>query len=47
MKLTENQKVKLARVLEGILFIFGISLGLVVLGLGISMIYQMIKSLLF
>lgn len=47
MKLTEKQKVGLARVLEVVLFAFGISLGLVVLGLGFAMLYQMIKSLLF
>jgi len=46
MKITEKQKVLLARILEIILFVFGISLGLVVLGLGFSMMWTLLKSLL-
>ena len=46
MKLTEKQKLILARILEVGLFVFGISFGLMVLGMGFYMLYSVIKSLI-
>ena len=46
MKLTEKQKVILARIAEVLLFAFGISFGLMVLGMGFYMLYSIIKSLI-
>ena len=46
MKITEKQKTILARALEIALFAFGVSFGLMVLGFGFFMIFNLIKSLI-
>jgi hypothetical protein len=45
MKISEKQKVLLANVLEGILFIGGIAFGLSILVIGFTMIWHILKSL--
>jgi hypothetical protein len=46
MKLTEKQKTFLFKAFEVILFAFGMTFGLMILGFGFSMIFQLLKSLL-
>lgn len=46
MKLNEKQKVFLSKTFEVILFAFGMAFGLVILGFGFSMVFQLLKSLL-
>ncbi len=45
MKLNEKQKLFLAKTAEVVLFAFGISFGLIILGFGFSMIFELLKSL--
>ncbi len=45
MKLKEKQKVVLAKITEVVLFAFGISFGLLVLGFGFYMVINLLKSL--